>query len=118
DPGINAFVTNGQKIFVHTGLIVEADDASGLIGVIAHEAGHIKGAHLIQRGQNVKEANYGSIAAYVLGLGSILAGAPPEAGMAIGSAGQNIATRNYLSYSRDYENSADSVALNVLKEIN
>lgn len=117
DPAINAFVADGQKLFVHTGLILQAEDVSGLIGVIAHETGHIKGAHIIQKGQNVKEASIGSIAGYVLGVGSVLVGAPPEAGMAIGSAGQNIAARNFLSYSRDYENAADTVALNVLKKI-
>lgn len=118
DSSINAFVSGGQKLFIHTGLINEADDVSGLIGVIAHETGHIKGAHVIQKDQNIKEANIGSIAGYVLGLGTVLAGAPPEAGMAIGSAGQNIAARNFLSYSREYENAADTVALTVLKEIN
>ncbi len=117
DPSINAFVTSGQKLFMHTGLMIQSEDAAGLMGVIAHETGHIKGAHIIQKGSNLRDASIGSIAGYVLGLGSVLAGAPPEAGMAIGTAGQNIATRNFLAYSRDYENAADTVALNVLKKI-
>jgi len=117
DNAINAFVTGGQKLFVHTGLITQAGDIGGLMGVIAHETGHIKGAHIIQKGQNIKEASIGSIAGYVLGLGSVLAGAPPEAGVAIGSAGQNVAMRGFLSYSRDYENAADTVALSILKKI-
>lgn len=117
DNSINAYVAGGQKLFVHTGLITRSQDAAGLIGVIAHETGHIKGAHIIQKGNNIKDASIGSIAGYVLGLGTVLAGAPPEAGMAIGTAGQNIATRNFLAYSRDYENAADTVALNVLKKI-
>jgi predicted Zn-dependent protease len=117
DPSINAFVTAGQKLFIHTGLIMESEKAAGLIGVIAHEAGHIKGAHTIQKGENIKDAGIGSIAGYVLGLGTVLAGAPPEAGFAIGSAGQNIATRNFLAYSRDYENAADTVAVNILSKV-
>ncbi len=118
DPSINAFVANGQKVFIHTGLIMEADDLPSLLGVLAHEAGHIKGAHLIQKSGNFQDINIGMIAGYVLGLGSVLAGAPAEAGLAISSAGQNIATRRALSYSRDYENAADAVALDVLREIN
>jgi predicted Zn-dependent protease len=115
---INAFVAGGQKLFIHTGLITQSENVAGLIGVIAHETGHIKGAHIIQKDDKIKNASIGSIAGYVLGLGSVLAGAPPEAGMAIGSAGQNIAARNFLSYSRDYENAADTVALSILKKIN
>ncbi len=117
DSSINAYVAGGQKVFVHTGLIMEAEDASSLIGVLAHEAGHIKGAHLIQKDQTFENANIGMLAGYVLGLGSVIAGAPAEAGLAISSASQNIATRNVLSYSRDFENAADTVALDVLREI-
>jgi len=117
DPSINAYIAGGQNLFLHTGLITESDDVSGLMGVMAHESGHIKGAHLIQKDVNIKEANISSIAGYVIGIGSVLAGAPPEAGMALGSAGQNIATRKFLAYSREYENAADTVALDVLKKI-
>lgn len=46
DPQINAFVTGGQNIFMHTGMIVEAGTPNQLKGVIAHETGHITGAHL------------------------------------------------------------------------
>ncbi|MDX1950074.1 MAG: M48 family metalloprotease [Rickettsiales bacterium] len=118
DPSINAFVAGGQKVFIHTGLIMESDDLASLLGVLAHEAGHIKGAHLIQKSRNFEDINLGMIAGYVLGLGSVIAGAPAEAGLAISSAGQNIATRRALSYSRDYENAADAVALDVMREIN
>lgn len=118
DSSINAFVTAGQKIFINTGLIAESYDISTLIGVIAHEAGHIKGAHIVQKTQDYENTNIGAIAGYILGLGSVLAGAPPEAGIAISSASQNASMRNLLSHSRDYENSADTVALEVLKKIN
>ena len=50
DPEINAFVTGGQNIFMHTGMIVEADTPNQLKGVIAHETGHITGAHLARSG--------------------------------------------------------------------
>jgi predicted Zn-dependent protease len=117
DPSINAFVAGGQKVFIHTGLITESEDLAGLVGVIAHEAGHIKGAHLIQKQQSFENANLSTLAGYVLGLGSILAGAPPEAGIAISSASQNMALRNVLSYSRDYENAADTVAIDIMSKI-
>ncbi len=117
DKSINAFVAGGQKIFIHTGLIAECPDVSCLVGVIAHEAGHIKGGHIIRKTDSFANANLSTIAGYILGLGSVLAGAPPEAGIALSSAGQNVALRQALSTSREYENSADAVAVNVMKEI-
>jgi len=105
DKSINAFVSGGQKIFVHTGLITKCPDVNCLAGVLAHEAGHIKGGHLVRKEEAFENANLSTIAGYVLGLGSVLAGAPPEAGIAITSASQNVATRNVLANSREYENS-------------
>ena len=51
DKNINAFVTNGQNMFLNTGLIIKAGSANGLIGVIAHEIGHIKAGHIIKMKQ-------------------------------------------------------------------
>src|SRR5262245_25363444 len=46
DSRINAFVAGGQNLFLHTGLIRAAEHVDQLIGVIAHETGHIAGGHL------------------------------------------------------------------------
>ena len=46
DTGLNAFVSGGQNIFVNTGLLMKTTDASQIIGVLAHEIGHIEGGHL------------------------------------------------------------------------
>jgi predicted Zn-dependent protease len=117
DDSINAFVSGGQNIFVNTGIVTELDDPSGLIGILAHETGHIKAAHILQKGDRAGEASGSLIAGYVLGIGSVLLGAPAEAGFAVASAGQQVATRNFLSYSRKYESEADSVALNILRDV-
>ena len=45
DTGLNAFVSGGQNIFVNTGLLMKTTDASQIIGVLAHEIGHIEGGH-------------------------------------------------------------------------
>jgi predicted Zn-dependent protease len=42
----NAFVLDGGNIFIHTGSLQTADTPNQVIGVIAHEAGHIANAHL------------------------------------------------------------------------
>ena len=46
DRTFNAFVLDGRNVFIHTGLLMQADTPNQVIGVIAHEVGHIDGAHL------------------------------------------------------------------------
>ena len=46
DSRINAFVAGGQRIFVNTGLITQSKTPNEVIGVLAHETGHIAGGHL------------------------------------------------------------------------
>ena len=55
DNNINAFVTEGKNMFINTGLIIKAGSANGLIGVIAHEAGHIAGGHIIKLKQAIRK---------------------------------------------------------------
>jgi predicted Zn-dependent protease len=42
----NAFVLDGRNVFIHTGTLQASDTPNQVIGVIAHEAGHIANAHL------------------------------------------------------------------------
>src|SRR3972149_5914154 len=48
DKSLNAFVTSGQHMFIHTGLSLPADPPNQLKGVMAHETGHIAGGHLVR----------------------------------------------------------------------
>ena len=48
DSDINAFVATGQRVYIHSGLILAADDVNELQGVIAHELGHVAGGHSIR----------------------------------------------------------------------
>jgi hypothetical protein len=54
DPRINAFVAGGQRIFVNTGLLSQADTPNEVIGVLAHETGHIAGGHLTRMGVEIE----------------------------------------------------------------
>ncbi len=42
----NAFVLDGRNVFIHTGTLQVSETPNQVIGVIAHEAGHIANAHL------------------------------------------------------------------------
>ena len=39
----NAFVIDGLNVFMHTGTLMQAETPNQVIGVIAHETGHIAG---------------------------------------------------------------------------
>lgn len=106
EKSINAFVTGGQNIFFHSGLILAADDVDELMGVMAHETCHIACGHRVRRGNAAAQAGNFSILSLVLGAAAIAAGAG-DAGIGILSAGQTVAQRQFLSYTRGEEAEAD-----------
>ncbi len=115
DPEINAFVSGGSNIFIHTGLILEAKSAETLIGVMAHELGHITGGHIIKRGQ--EEGNI--LARQIISLGLSAAAAASgqgQAAVAILSAGQQVSQRSLLSFTREQEQYADQRGLEYLRK--
>ncbi len=115
DNSLNAFVTGGQNIFIHSGLIIEADNVNQLLGVIAHETGHISGGHLSRLGDVGKIAGNTSILSMVLGAAAILAGSA-DAGMGIFMAGQSMAQGQFLAYTRVQESSADQAGASFMEK--
>jgi len=111
---INAFVTGGQNVFMHTGTIMQARTPNEIIGVMAHETGHITGGHLSRSQEAVSAATAPAIIGLLLGVGAILAGSG-EAGAALITGGQSVAQRTFLSYSRTQEAAADQAALDFLE---
>jgi len=114
DPSLNAFVTRGQNIFVHTGLILEAQTPNQLKGVLAHETGHIAAGHIIRRDQNNKSAYGAMLIAAGLGIAAILAG-EGQAGAAILAGSQQFGVIDVLAHSRIDEASADQAAASYLE---
>jgi Putative Zn-dependent protease, contains TPR repeats len=115
DRQINAFVAGGQNLFINTGLLLRSEDAGQVIGVIAHETGHIAGGHLIRVQEALKRGTAESILAFILGTAAAAAGRP-DVGSAVISGGQNVALRNFLQYSRTQEGSADAAAMKFLDQ--
>ncbi|NBB25154.1 M48 family metalloprotease [Porphyrobacter sp. SLTP] len=106
DGSINAFVAGGQAIYVHSGLINEAETANEVQGVLAHELGHITAGHVVRFDERTKRATNISILSLLLGVGAALAGAG-EGAMGIIAAGQQAAMGSFLSFNRDQEASTD-----------
>ncbi len=117
DDEINAFVSGGQNIFINSGLIRKYKTPDALIGVIAHEVGHISAGHLARSGEGLEQANGAMILSYLLGAGAIAAGAP-DAGVALIAGGSNSAQRIYAKYTRNQEEAADNHAIKYLEDIN
>ena len=57
EQSINAFVAEGQNMFIHTGLIMALDTPNELNGVLAHETGHLADGHLVRNMQGVRAAS-------------------------------------------------------------
>ena len=113
---LNAFVAGGSNIFLYTGLIERTENPGELIGVYAHELGHITGGHLIKGANAMERASYESMLGLVLGLGAALASGNGGAAAAVMSGSSNIAMRRYLSNSRVHESSADQAALTYMEK--
>ncbi|MEQ8282120.1 MAG: M48 family metalloprotease [Parvibaculum sp.] len=114
DRRLNAFVAEGQQMFYHTGLITTVEAPGELIGVMAHEIGHMAGGHLVQRREHMATIQAPLIASMILGVGAIAAGAG-DAGMALIMGGQHLATRGFFAYTREQEASADQAGAGYLQ---
>ncbi len=115
DRALNAFVAGGLNMFINTGLLMDAEHAGQVIGVIAHETGHLSGGHLATRGTALEQTRGALIATYLLGLGAALATGEPGVGAAVISGGQDVALRGLLQYTRTQESAADQAAVTLLK---
>ncbi|MEQ9643783.1 MAG: M48 family metalloprotease [Alphaproteobacteria bacterium] len=115
DKGLNAFVAGGQNIFINTGLLMAADTPNQVIGVIAHETGHIAGGHLARSLDAIQDASAQSLLAFLLGA-AVMVGGGGAAGGAIIAGGTQVAQRSFLQYSRTQESAADQAGLRFLDE--
>lgn len=116
EDSLNAFVVPGMRMFIHTGLLMRAEDPLQVIGVIAHETGHLAAGHTVTRGDTIREAQNTAIAAAILGLAAALATGRGEFAAIGVRGGQDIALRNVLSYNRTQESAADLWAVRLLRE--
>ncbi len=115
DDQVNAFVAGGANIFLYTGLIEKTRTPGELLGVIAHELGHIRGGHLIRTREALENASYEAILGMVLGIGAAILTGDGNAASAISMGGQARAQTGFLTFSRVQESSADQAALEFFK---
>jgi predicted Zn-dependent protease len=116
----NAFVMDAHRIFIFTGALTQATTPNQLIGVFAHETGHIVGGHLSKMRQELANAQTAAIVAMLLGVGAIVAGAKTNSmdmgnvGAAVVSAPQSYLQHTILAYQRAQEEQADRAGVRFL----
>ncbi len=115
DPNINAFVAGGPNIFIFTGLITRSENPGEIIGVIAHELGHIRGGHLVRTRGAMQNASYESLIGTIVGIGAAVLTGEGGLGTAIAVGSQSSAMGRFLAFSRVQESSADQAALDYLE---
>jgi predicted Zn-dependent protease len=121
DGTLNAFVAGGQRIFINTGLLMRTERPNQLIGVLAHETGHIAGGHLARAQEEMEKLSTlqileallgaGAMAGSSIGRGSVGRPAPADAGGGIAPG----SLLSYLKYTQTQESSADQAAMTFLE---
>jgi predicted Zn-dependent protease len=114
---INAFVSTGNRMFLHTGLIQQARSADEIAGVLAHETGHIAGGHLARLPEEMRAAMLRSVAALLVGGAAAAASGQGGALMAGALGGQAMAMGEFFAFSRGQEQSADQAGLTYLQRL-
>lgn len=115
DRALNAFVAGGQRIFLFTGLLLAVETPNQLIGVIAHETGHISGGHLARTQDALRDASTAAIISFILGAAAMAAGGG-QVGAAVMTGGSSMAQSSMMQYSRTQESAADQAAMNFLDQ--
>jgi predicted Zn-dependent protease len=119
----NAFVMDGKRIFINVGALYDAKTPNEIIGVLAHETGHMAGGHLSRLREQLANAQTAAILAMLLGVGAMVGGATAggAAGANMGQVGpallqgpQEMIRRSLLSYVRAQEEAADRAGVKFL----
>ena len=121
DRAFNAFVMDGRHIFINTGALFDAKTPNEIIGVFAHETGHLAGGHLQRLREQLASAQTASIIALLAGVGAAVAGARAGGGSGAGNVGaaaimapQSAIQRSLLAYVRTQEDQADHAGVKFL----
>jgi predicted Zn-dependent protease len=120
DRSFNAFVIDAKRIFVNTGALMDSETPNQIIGVLAHETGHIAGGHLSKLRAELANAQTAMIIAMLLGVGAVAAAVSTSHGNGIGDPSAAILgpqlsiIRSMLAYQRQQEEQADRAGVNFL----
>lgn len=114
DDSLNAFVADGNNLFVNTGTIIRSDSDDEIAGVIAHEVGHIQGGHILRGKLREQQLSHVGLASMLLAGAAAVASGRGDVGMAIALGSQSSIMSSYLNYRVEEERSADEAGIKLL----
>ena len=117
DPSLNAFVSDGNNMFIFTGTLINADNTNELSGVLAHETGHIMGGHILRQKLRWQDMQKLSLASLILASAAGIASGRGDVTAAIMLGGSSSAISGMTSYQVQEERSADEAAVSILKKL-
>lgn len=121
EDSFNAFVVDGRNVFINTGSLTQSDTPNQVIGVIAHETGHITGGHLAALRARIAKDQTRALIANILGIGLLIAGGAGGnrelggAGQGVLAGGTELIQRSLLAERRQQESAADQSGLKLLE---
>jgi len=117
DPSLNAFVSDDNNMFIHTGTLLNIKNTNELTGVLAHESGHIKGGHILRQKIKLQNMQKLSLASLVLAGAAGVASGRGDVAVAIILGGNSSALNSLTAHQVEEERSADEAAVNTLKKL-
>ncbi len=116
DNSLNAFVSEGNYMFVNTGTLIEADNVNELSGILAHETGHIMGGHIVRQQLKIEKMKYVMLGSMIAAGATAVSTGRGDAAMAIMLGSQSSAINSILHYQMGEERSADESAIKLLSQ--
>ena len=121
EDSFNAFVVDGRSVFINTGTLSISDTPNQVIGVIAHETGHITGGHMAALRARIAKDQTRALIAQILGIGLLVAGGAGgnhdvgNAGTGVLFGGTELVQRGLLAERRQQESAADQAGIKFLE---
>ena len=110
----NAFITENNDLIITSGLIKTSDSYEAIVGVLAHEIGHIDNFHITKRKQSIEDlANLNNLTNISILAGSLISNNNEYLFQSLIS--NKLTIHNYFqSFSREQEREADFYAIETL----
>lgn len=117
DMSLNAFVSDGNYMFIHTGTLINADNINQLSGIIAHETGHIAGGHIVRQKIKLEQMQSLTVASLIAAGAAAATSGRADAAMAVMLGSQSSILNSITAYQLQEERSADESAIKYLTKI-
>lgn len=117
DQDINASTFAGYTMLFNTGLLTASDNPDQVIGVMAHEIGHMAGGHVARSREGMENAAMIATLATLLGMAAAIGSGRGDAAAGVIAGGQELAMRSFFAFTRSQEGSADEAAMSYMEQL-